>query len=162
MSPTLEPLKPLAPVTPGRAASGAPTWVAILGADPGEVPPVRTALWRLAVDAGFADRADDVALVADELLANAQEHGKPPVGVRAWCDGRLLIEVSDEGDGFDGPGIWRAHPPALESHRGRGLWIARQLTDGVRVSGGRSGGGIGGAGGARVRIELCPEPHIGA
>lgn len=131
-----------------------PVWAAVLGADPAEVPAVRGDVRALAVATGFGERADDVELVVDELLANAQEHGRPPVAVRAWCDGRLVIEVVDRGPGFDRHRVWRAHPPAPDAHRGRGLWIARQLTDLVAV--GADGRG------AWVRVELCPDPHIGA
>ena len=51
------------------------------------------------------------------------------------------------------PGLG-AHPPPPYGPRGRGLWITRQLTDTVSIACG--------AGGTVVRIELSPDPHIGA
>ena len=74
--------------------------------------------------------------------------------VRAWADGRLVVEVSDVGDGFDRASVWSTHPPPALGRRGRGLWIIRQLSDVVSISSGD--------GGTIVRIELSPDPHIGA
>lgn len=88
------------------------------------------------------------------MIANAQEHGRPPITVEAWADGRLVVEVSDVGEGFDRARVWSTHPPPPLGRRGRGLWIIRQLTDLVAISSGE--------GGTTVRIELSPEPHIGA
>lgn len=127
---------------------------AVLGDDPCEIAPVRTAVAALALRAGFADRAADAVLAFDEILANAQEHGRPPVSVRGWGDGRLVIVVSDHGLGFNRPAVWRTHPPDRFGRRGRGLWIARQLTDCMFIETGRAG--------TTVRLELSPDPHIGA
>jgi serine/threonine-protein kinase RsbW len=74
--------------------------------------------------------------------------------VRAWADGRLVVEVSDAGEGFDRAQVWRTHPPPPLGRRGRGLWIIRQLTDLVVITSDEHG--------TTVRIELSPEPHIGA
>lgn len=127
---------------------------AVLGADPAEVAPLRTAMAELARRAGFADRASDAVLALDELIANAQEHGRPPITVRAWGDGRLVVVVSDRGAGFRAADVWRTHPPEPFGRRGRGLWIVRQLTDCVCLDTGPEG--------TTVRVELSPDPHIGA
>jgi anti-sigma regulatory factor (Ser/Thr protein kinase) len=103
---------------------------------------------------GFVSRADDVELALSEVLANAQEHGGAPIAVSAWYDGRFLIEVSDRGRGFDRTRVWANHPPAPLGLRGRGLWIARQITDGVTVRSGSDG--------TTVTIEFCREPQLGA
>ncbi len=108
----------------------------------------------LAAQNGFAERAGDLVLALDEVIANAQEHGRPPIAVEAWTDGRLVVEVSDVGAGFDRARVWSTHPPPPLGRRGRGLWIIRQLTDLVAISSGEDG--------TTVRIELSPEPHIGA
>ncbi len=108
----------------------------------------------LAERSGFGDRAADAALAVAELVANAREHGSPPVRVDAWVDGRLVVEVHDAGGGFEARPVWGAHPPAPNGTRGRGLWIVRQLADLVEV--GR------GPGGTLVRMELTHEPQIGA
>jgi anti-sigma regulatory factor (Ser/Thr protein kinase) len=115
---------------------------------------VRQDVRELAADGGFADRASDVALALDEVVANAQEHGEPPITVTAWSDGRLVIEVSDAGGGFSYPEICRRHPPPQLGQRGRGLWIVRQLVDLVSIHSG--------ADGTRVHMELVSEPMLGA
>jgi serine/threonine-protein kinase RsbW len=129
-------------------------YTAALGDDPAEIAAVRVAIRDLAVRSGFAERSGDLVLALDEVIANAQEHGRPPILVEAWADGRLVVEVSDAGAGFDRARVWSTHPPPALGRRGRGLWIIRQLTDLVAI---RSG-----AEGTTVRIELSPEPHIGA
>jgi anti-sigma regulatory factor (Ser/Thr protein kinase) len=115
---------------------------------------VRQDVRELAADRGFADRASDVALALDEVVANAQEHGEPPITVTAWSDGRLVIEVSDAGGGFSYPEICRRHPPPQLGQRGRGLWIVRQLVDLVSIHSGTDG--------TRVHMELVSEPMLGA
>lgn len=127
---------------------------AALGDDPAEIAEVRAAVHGIAVDQGFGDRASDLVLALDEVIANAQEHGAAPIAVEAWVDGRLVVEVSDVGDGFDRVQVWRTHPPEPLGRRGRGLWIARQLADIVTIDCA--------SGHTRVRIELSPDPQIGA
>lgn len=129
-------------------------YTAALGDDPAEIAAVRLAVHDLAARSGFAERAGDLVLALDEVIANAQEHGRPPILVEAWADGRLVVEVTDAGEGFDRARVWSTHPPPPLGRRGRGLWIIRQLTDLVAVSADGDG--------TRVRIELSPDPHIGA
>ena len=125
-----------------------------LGTDPAEIARVRADVGDRAVRNGFPDRAGDLVLALDEVIANAQEHGRAPIAVEAWVDGRIVVEVSDVGNGFDRAQVWSAHPPTPYGQRGRGLWITRQLTDAVSIETGRQG--------TVVRIELSPDPHIGA
>ena len=125
-----------------------------LTGDPGEVPPVRVATRALAEQHGFHDRASDLVLALDELVANAQEHASPPITVEGWYDGRLVLAISDAGGGFDYHAVLREHPPVMLGRRGRGLWIVRQVTDFVEVDAGSRG--------TTVRVELNHEPHIGA
>lgn len=127
---------------------------AALTADPAEIEAVRQAVRSMAAHGGFADRAGDVALALDEVVANAQEHGEAPISVSAWSDGRLVVEVTDRGEGFDYSGVCRTHPPEPLGHRGRGLWIVRQLVDVLTISSGPAG--------TMVRMELLTEPQIGA
>lgn len=124
-----------------------------LDRDPVAAVRVRDEVREMAVQAGFGDRATDVALALAELLANAVEHGEPPVTVEAWWDGRLVIEVSDAGCGLDRERVFRTHPPAPRGDRGRGLWIVRQLVDVLQIRN---------VEGTCVHVELSPEPHIGA
>jgi len=125
-----------------------------IGGDPAEIAQIRHDVKAIAATSGFSDRADDVALALDELIANAQEHGSPPIDVEIWSDGRLILEVFDRGEGFDRPEIWKSHPPPPSGQRGRGLWIVRQLSDRVEITSRRRG--------TRVHLEFTVDPGIGA
>ncbi len=138
----------------GAPSRGAGGFVIELTGDPAEIPSVRQAIRDLAERHGFAQRRSDLSLALDELIANAQEHGTPPITVRGWYDARLVLTVSDAGRGFDYRTIVRSHPPVMLGKRGRGFWIVRQLTDHVHVDCGPNG--------TTVRIELTHEPQIGA
>lgn len=133
---------------------GAERYVTALGDDPAEIAEVRRVVRQIAERWGFSDRAADLVLALDEIVANAQEHGRPPIEVSCWVDGRVVVEVRDVGAGFDRARVWGTHPPEPYGPRGRGLWITRQLTDLVSI--------LSGDRGTTVRIELSPDPHIGA
>jgi anti-sigma regulatory factor (Ser/Thr protein kinase) len=133
---------------------GSERYQAALGRDPAEIAAVRIAMREMAERHGFGDRAGDLVLALDEVIANAQEHGTPPILIDAWVDGRVVVEVRDNGAGFEPHRVWASHPPDRFGTRGRGLWITRQLTDHVQVACGDLG--------TVVRIELSPDPHIGA
>ena len=122
---------------------------ATIGSDPGEIAPVRAAVHELAERAGYGERADDLALAVDELIANAQEHGATPIHVVAEADhgNGVHVEVCDAGSGFDWGEAVREHPPRPDSRRGRGLWIVRQLVDRVTVE--RDGDDA-----TRIRVDL--------
>lgn len=122
---------------------------ATIGADPDEIAPVRAAVHDLAQRAGFGDRADDLALAINEIIANAQEHGQAPIHIVADCEAGVHVEVSDSGTGFDWGETVMDHPPCPTAQRGRGLWIVRQLVDHVTV-----GRGVEGDGPTCVRIDL--------
>jgi two-component sensor histidine kinase len=47
-------------------------------------------------------RAQHVGMVANELIANAAEHGRPPIQVDLSRDGGLVLAVRDHGDGMNG------------------------------------------------------------
>jgi anti-sigma regulatory factor (Ser/Thr protein kinase) len=77
------------------------------------------------------DEAEDLVLAIDEVVANAAEHGVPPVDVRLWVtEQRVLCAVADRGQGFDEPlaGYGPAHGDDL-SVGGMGLWLARRAVD---------------------------------
>lgn len=122
---------------------------ATIGDDPGEIAPVRDAVHDLAERAGYSERADDLALAIDELIANAQEHGAAPIHVVAEADegSGVHVQVTDAGSGFDWTEAVREHPPRPDSRRGRGLWIVRQLVDRVTVE--RDGDDV-----TRIRVDL--------
>lgn len=84
---------------------------------------------------GAAGLADDMALIATELVSNALLHGKPPVrvrlGSRCATDGgmSLRLEVSDTGTGLDIARIrahW-SHPSFSLAEGGRGLYLVDAL-----------------------------------
>ena len=122
---------------------------ATIGDDPGEIASVRAAVHDLAERAGYSERADDLALAIDELIANAQEHGAAPIHVVADADedSGVHVQVTDAGSGFDWTEAVREHPPRPDSRRGRGLWIVRQLVDRVTVE--RDGGDV-----TRIRVDM--------
>jgi anti-sigma regulatory factor (Ser/Thr protein kinase) len=81
--------------------------------------------------------ADDVLLAADEAYINAFMHSGDVEGevavhaeVRA---GRILLEISDGGCGFqpDSLDVW-SQPDPLKNH-GRGLFLIHHLMDDVHV-----------------------------
>lgn len=122
---------------------------ATIGDDPGEIASVRAAVHDLAERAGYSERADDLALAIDELIANAQEHGAAPIHVVADADqdSGVHVQVTDAGSGFNWTEAVREHPPRPDSRRGRGLWIVRQLVDRVTVE--RDGDDV-----TRIRVDL--------
>lgn len=110
---------------------------------------VRDGVRALAEASGLGERAHDVAVATGEVIANAFEHGRPPVVVTASWDGRLRVEVHDHGGAAADPAQWGLTPPAADTGRGRGMWIVRQLTDRLDVHHGPDG--------TRVHIEVAPE-----
>jgi anti-sigma regulatory factor (Ser/Thr protein kinase) len=149
------------PLPPGRRGDRQPAlapedarYRTRLRDEPSELARVLADVHALAERSGFGDRAPDVVLAVDELIANATRHGAPPVHVEAWTDGRLVVEVRDRGRGFRTEEAIRSRPPEPHLDRGRGLWLVRQLSDLVQV--------VTGPEGTRVRMELTPEPQIGA
>lgn len=74
---------------------------------------------------GLPQLADDAALMADELVANAVEHGRPPVLLRLTVTGRRLIcEVADAG-----PSRPQCRVPGDDEERGRGLMVVDALAE---------------------------------
>lgn len=81
-----------------------------------------------------AAEASDVgaasAIIA-ELLANAVEHGEAPIEmVLRWEDETAVVEVHDNGDGFQSA---RRVLPEPSNPRGRGLYIVQELSAGLHV-----------------------------
>lgn len=92
---------------------------------------LRRAVTRVLADSPLSeDAAQDFVLAIDEIVANAAEHGIPPVDVRLWCSrDRLLCAVTDHGACFEDPlaGYGPAHGDM--SVGGMGLWLARRSVD---------------------------------
>ncbi|MFA1538269.1 SpoIIE family protein phosphatase [Actinomadura monticuli] len=104
------------------------------------IPSIRKALDEWLYDLGA--RAEEVILVrhaAGELITNAVEHAYGPstgeVRVRARCTGRgsVEVEVTDDGRWSD----HTADPDRLD--RGRGLAMARDFADDLRIETGPAG-----------------------
>jgi anti-sigma regulatory factor (Ser/Thr protein kinase) len=92
---------------------------------------LRRAVTQVLADSPLSeDAAQDFVLAIDEIVANAAEHGVPPVDVRLWCGrDRLLCSVTDHGACFDDPlaGYGPAHGDMAVG--GMGLWLARRSVD---------------------------------
>jgi serine/threonine-protein kinase RsbW len=93
-----------------------------------------------------------VMLCADEALINAVAHApETPVLVASWLrDDRLVVEVSDEGPGFDLAKMHGDAVPDLEAEHGRGLFLIHQLMDGVHIDSSGHGTTI------RMELQLAP------
>lgn len=108
-----------------------------LPADPCAVPEARHQVMRVCQQAGVPEYdclGLDIAL--GEALANAVVHGaRPasggtPVCVRLWdYRGNLIIQVADQGPGFDPPAPPYPMPESHEETHGRGLPLMDRLTD---------------------------------
>jgi len=87
--------------------------------------------WKLDDSALF-----DIRLCVEEVVRNAIKHGNNDdkslkVLVNYWLEGaRLIIEVEDEGKGFD---LGKVPDPTIEENimkgSGRGIYIVRRLMD---------------------------------
>jgi anti-sigma regulatory factor (Ser/Thr protein kinase) len=104
-----------------------------------ELPGARRLIEHEAGAAGLsAYRTTDLVTATSELAANSVLHGGGCGELRAWREnGELLVEVSDRGR-IDEPLVGRVKPPIQQLH-GRGLWLANQLCDLVRIRSGAAG-----------------------
>ena len=114
----------------------------------------RGASLRVAVASGLLVRGDAVRLAqaVGNLLANALEHGGEQIELRAErADGRVRVEVADDGAGLPEPvAALAARPRAGQGARGRGLAIAAEIAQ-------RHGGRLAAAPsprGARLTLDL--------
>lgn len=83
-------------------------------------------------------RAADLVLAANELAANSVRHGGGSGNSRLWREpGTLVVEVTDAGR-IEEPLVGRLRPAPTQA-RGRGLWIANQACDLVRIRSGETG-----------------------
>lgn len=127
-------------------------------ASPGVVSKVRDAVRRLVADLGAAESVgDQLALVADELINNAIEHGAVyrrrgealALEVAVAAAGRLRVEFVDPEMPGELVARLAAHVaeatgglPALDSERGRGLFLLTVFLQDLRVEAAGVGGGL--------------------
>jgi signal transduction histidine kinase len=133
-----------------------------------EVAEALSGMHDVRVTAGGADRAvvrgDAQALqrVLTNLLDNAMRHGRERVDVTtAHVNGTVVVEVVDDGPGFDEADLPHVFEPLFRgdrarsgSHAGLGLAIARRL---ARAHGGDVDAANAAGGGARLTVRL-PRP----
>lgn len=92
------------------------------------------------------NRIDDLVFAANELVANAEEHGGGLLHLALWVDGATVVcEVADRGPGLLDP-MSGYLPPPKPLDRGRGLWLVRQLCDLVELRTSEAG--------TRVRLHV--------
>ena len=99
----------------------------------GDLARIRRFVLDRALAAGLTpDKADDLCLAVNELAANSIDHGGGDGILRMWREpDRLVVEVSDAGMITD-PMVGRVDP-TLDQARGRGLWMAHQLSDLLQI-----------------------------
>jgi len=98
----------------------------------GSLLEVRTRVHQAGIAARLrSERIDDLLIALNEVVANSITHGRDPVAVRVWvtADG-AVCEVSDHGEGVSDP-LAGYLLPGSETTGGRGLWMARQLSDSI-------------------------------
>jgi serine/threonine-protein kinase RsbW len=117
------------------------------------VEDAETAACRSAQEAGFSESEQFfIGLAVREILVNAMKHGNgfdpsKKVGFQISLEGdELIVEVTDEGEGFDIESVPDPRlPENLARLSGRGIALARGIMDEFSV--GRTS-----LGGARVRM----------
>jgi len=87
-----------------------------------------------------ARRIEDLLVVASELASNAVRHAGGSGVLRLWLGGGALhCSVTDQGPGLRDPDRAGARLVPITSDEGRGLWLARRLSDGLSVVVGERG-----------------------
>ncbi len=93
--------------------------------------------WLEHLDVDDAERSD-LLLVASELCSNAIRHASGAPGaliLRAWAEGdSVVVEVEDDGVGFELAGRYDDDVPDPLAEQGRGLYVVQALTDEMSVS----------------------------
>jgi anti-sigma regulatory factor (Ser/Thr protein kinase) len=109
--------------------------------------------------AGLAEpRRSDFVLAVHEVTGNAVQHGGGRGRARLWyADGALRCRVTDDGPGLSDQAIPDALPDPCScpdfDEDGRGLWLARELSDRLHITGG-PGGAI-----VTLEFELVTTAH---
>lgn len=94
---------------------------------------MRRVVHRQAVLSGFGPgRADDLVLAVNELVSNGIEHGSGAPVLRMWRTSAGLVAEMADPAAFHLPFPGLAAPSPSE-RRGRGMWLASELTDVLQV-----------------------------
>ena len=132
------------PPVPALEAGIHPLWRRTLRVDPRHMPDVRARLGELLREMRLTpDEVFDMTLAAGEALGNAVDHTRAEgvlVSIVGYPD-RVVMEISDNGDGFDFDGLESEDPTDGHSERGRGIPLMRLLADSVEFNRKRSGTG---------------------
>jgi anti-sigma regulatory factor (Ser/Thr protein kinase) len=100
------------------------------GFDEDSLYSVRAAVAAHVSTVATAQIVDIMVLIAHELASNSVRHGGGTGRFRLWVtDLALHCEVSDGGTGLKDPALAGATLPPPSLRGGRGLWIARQLSE---------------------------------
>jgi anti-sigma regulatory factor (Ser/Thr protein kinase) len=97
---------------------------------------------QVADDAAMAgldgERISDIVLAVNEIVSNSIEHGPGSGVLRIWrCNPDFIAEVTDSGHmNVPFPGL---SVPPPRGDRGRGLWLASELSDVLQVWSGDGG-----------------------
>jgi anti-sigma regulatory factor (Ser/Thr protein kinase) len=106
----------------------------------GAIGSVHTVVRSWAVRQQFSDTAAiDIVIAVAEVATNGIVHGDAPVRVRAWRHANTLVVQVDDAGGRPLPPLAGYLAPEVHPDTGRGMWLARQLSDVVKV---HTGGGI--------------------
>ncbi len=80
--------------------------------------------------------AEDMRLIASELVTNAVIHGRPgPIAVELELDHEVRLRVTNDGPPDAVPSVADWHLADSASRSGRGLGIVRRLSDDAEVDG---------------------------
>jgi anti-sigma regulatory factor (Ser/Thr protein kinase) len=116
-----------------------PAGARVVGFDRDGLHELRRQVSEVGDEAGLSQaRSADLVLAASELGANSVRHGGGRGTARLWSErGDVMVEVSDAGR-IEQPLVGRVQPTPVQEG-GRGLWMANQLCDLVRIRSGETG-----------------------
>lgn len=120
-----------------------PLWRTSLPVDADDLHATRVRIEQLAGQLSFShDAVFDLTLAAGEALGNAADHtcGEGILATVSGYPDRMVIEVSDCGEGFDIQKA-EAHVPQEDEERGRGIKLMQLLVDSVSIQERRFGCG---------------------
>jgi anti-sigma regulatory factor (Ser/Thr protein kinase) len=122
--------------SPGETAAAPPDALFERDFTAEDVTGLRHDFRRQAEAAGLlADALDDFVTAVNELVTNAVRHGGGRGTVRlTFKIDTLIADVSDNGEGFTGRLPVTSGPPAPDRPGGRGILLARLLTDTLMIS----------------------------